>query len=305
MKTVILGIGGVGGFFGGMLAKTYASQIGHEVHFIARGAHLEKIQLSGLRLKYNQDEFIIHPTSASDAVSNLPVADLIMVTTKSYDLAGIISSLRKISNENTVILPLQNGLENSDVLGSAGLPGLLCDGLVYVGSEIESPGVVKTIGATQKLIFGMEKQNPPILKTIEQYLSGAGFQVVLTDQPLKYKWLKFQFIGALSAVTARHQKTVGEVLADFALKQDYLTIMNEISGVAKAKGIEFSDNATQKSLEIAERMGFDQTTSFQRDYAAGRNNELDAYLGKFISEARLVNVAVPVSERYYHELKNK
>ena len=305
MKTIVFGIGGVGGFFGGMLAKTYAGKTNHEVHFIARGYHLENMKRLGLKLKYNSDEYVIHPTSASSDVSGLPEADLILVTTKSYDLSGILPSLKKVSNEQTVILPLQNGLENSDVLGSAHLPGILCDGLVYVGSEIESPGVIKTIGATQKLIFGVEGKINERLKSIEEYLSVAGFQVVLTDKPLKYKWVKFQFIGALSAVTARHQKTVGEVLGDTKLKSDYLTIMDEISKVAKAKGIDFPDNATQKSLEIAERMGFEQTTSFQRDYVAGKNNELEAYLGKFISEANLTKISIPVSEKYYQELKNK
>lgn len=305
MKTIIFGMGGVGGFFGGMLAKTYAGQTNHEVHFIARGAHLEQINRLGLKLKYNQEEFIIHPTSAGSDVSGLPTADLVLVTTKSYDLSGILSSIQKVSDENTVILPLQNGLENSDVLGSAHLPGILCEGLVYVGSEIESPGVIKTIGAAQKLIFGIEGKTNDRLKLIEKYLSGAGFQVVLTESPLKYKWMKFQFIGALSAVTARHRKTVGEVLGDSQLRNDYLTIMDEISKVAKAKGIDFPDNAAQKSLEIAERMGYEQTTSFQRDYAAGKNNELEAYLGKLITEANLTKVSVPVSEKYYLELKNK
>lgn len=303
MNTVIYGMGGVGGFFGGKIALHYVGKPNHEVHFIARGEHLKKVQTDGLILKHNNETFAIRPTSASDTADHLKDIDLILLTTKSYDLENVIPQLKKICNTDTVIIPIQNGLSNSHVLGSASLSGILCEGLVYVGSEIESPGVIKTIGALQKIIFGVEGKITDRLKSIETYLSAAGFSVQLTDHPLKYKWLKFQFIGALSAVTAKHNKTVGEVLADQEMRYDFIGIMKEITDVAIKKGIKLPEYSELKSLEIAEKMGYDQTTSFQRDYASDKKHELDAYFGELINEAHLLGLSLPISEKYYQQLK--
>lgn len=303
MKTVIIGIGGVGGFFGGMLARKYSAQSGHEVHFVARGKHLEAIKEKGLTLQYNEDNFTVHPTSAIENSSSIGIADMVMITTKSYDLDSVLPLLKPICGPQTIIIALQNGMGNIEVLKGFNLPGILCDGLVYVGSEIKSPGVVKTIGATQKIIFGVEGSTPEILKSVESYLAAAGFQVVLTDNPLKYKWLKFQFICSLSAVTALHQKTIGQVLENKSLTNDLIKLMDEIALVAKSKNIGFPDNATEKSMEIVRKMGYGQTTSFQRDYLAGKNHELENYLGVLVREAADSNIKIPVAEHYYLTLK--
>jgi len=303
MKTVIIGIGGVGGFFGGMLARKYSAQPGHEVHFVARGKHLEAIKEKGLTLQYNEDNFNVHPTSSIENSSSIGIADLVMITTKSYDLGSILPLLKPICGPQTIIIALQNGMGNIEILKGFNLPGILCDGLVYVGSEIKSPGVVKTIGATQKIIFGVEGSTPEFLKSVETYLAAAGFQVVLTDNPLKYKWLKFQFICSLSAVTALHQKTIGQVLENESLTNDLIKLMDEIALVAKSKNIGFPDNATEKSMEIVRKMGFGQTTSFQRDYLAGKNHELENYLGVLVREAADSNIKIPVAEHYYLTLK--
>lgn len=303
MKTVIIGLGGVGGFFGGMLARKYSGETGQEVHFVARGKHLDAIREKGLNLLYNEESFIIHPSSAVDITSKIGIADLILITTKSYDLGSVLPLLKPICGEHTVMIALQNGMGNIEILKGFNLPGNLCDGLVYVGSEIKSPGVVKTIGATQKIIFGIEGSTPEILKSVETYLSAAGFQVVLTDNPLKYKWLKFQFICSLSAVTALHQKTIGQVLESESLTNDLLKLMEEIASVAKSKDMGFPDNATEKSMEIVRKMGFGQTTSFQRDYLAGKNHELENYLGVLVREAASSKITIPVAENYYLKLK--
>lgn len=303
MKTVIIGLGGVGGFFGGMLARKYSGQSGHEVHFVARGKQLDAIKEKGLTLLYNEESYDIHPTSASENTSSVGIADLILITTKSYDLPSVLPLLKPICGEKTVMIALQNGMGNIEVLKNFNLPGILCDGLVYVGSEIKSPGIVKTIGATQKIIFGVEGSTPEILKSVETYLSAAGFQVVLTDNPLKYKWLKFQFICSLSAVTALHQKTIGQVLESESLTNDLLKLMDEIALVAKSKNTGFPNNATEKSMEIVRKMGFGQTTSFQRDYLAGKNHELENYLGVLVREAVSSNIQIPAAESYYLKLK--
>ncbi len=305
MKTVIVGAGGVGGFFGGILAEAYSNTPGEEVVFIARGEHGKAMSENGLILKTDEGSRIISPLRVVPDPGSAGKADLILLAVKNYHLPEILPALNSICHEKSVLIPLQNGLGNTDLLRAAKLPGTSCDGLVYVISEIEKPGVIRRQGAVQKLIFGVENESVEPLKPIESYLSAAGISVVLTDHPTRYKWLKFQFIGALSAVTAAHNLTIGQVLENPKTTEAFISIMEEIECVAKDTGIQFPESALQKSFGIARNSPFSATTSFQRDYSAGRKHELEAYLGSFIQIASRLKVPVPVSEAYYRELNKK
>lgn len=303
MKTVVIGAGGVGGYFGGLLAERYAGKPKEELVFIARGEHGNQIRTHGLTLITDSETRVVKPTAVLSHLNECGIADLVLIAVKNYHLEELIPQIRSVCNEKTVIIPLQNGIGNKELLASAKLPGKLCDGLVYVISEIQAPGVIRRQGSVQKLIFGREGGPVDDLKSVESYLAEAGISVVLSDHPTRYKWLKFQFIGALSAVTAAHDKTIGEVLESPKLSEAFINIMEEIAFVASAIGIQFPETATHKSYEIAKNSPHHATTSFQRDFKAGRPHELEAYLGNFLKIAHERNIPVLVSESYYKELK--
>lgn len=305
MKTVVIGAGGVGGYFGGLLAEHYAGKPKEEVVFIARGDHGNQIRTYGLTLITDTETRIIKPTAVLSHLTECGIADLVLIAVKNYHLEDLIPQIRSICNEKTVIIPLQNGIGNFSMLQQARLPGKLCDGLVYVISEIQSPGIIRRQGSVQKLIFGREGGPVEDLKAVESYLADAGISVVLSDHPTRYKWLKFQFIGALSAVTAAHDKTIGEVLDNPKTSEAFINIMEEIEFVAAATGIQLPETATHKSYEIAKNSPPHATTSFQRDFKAGKPNELEAYLGNFIKIAKEKEIPVLVTESYYKELKKR
>jgi 2-dehydropantoate 2-reductase len=111
LKIVIAGIGGVGGYFGGLLARAYAGNDDIEVHFIARGAHLKKIQDHGLTVIKGDVDFIAKPFLATDHLTEIGIADYIIICTKSYDLAEMLNQLAPCIGTKTVLLPLLNGVE--------------------------------------------------------------------------------------------------------------------------------------------------------------------------------------------------
>lgn len=304
MKTVIIGIGGVGGYFGGLLSLHYTGQPGHEVCFISRGDQLNAIRQHGLRIISDGDQRVVHPDIVISSTDHLGKADLVILAVKSYSLESVLPLLHPICGPNTVVIPVQNGLGNTEKIRAACKTGIICDGLVYVIAEVKQPGVVIRQGDAQKIIFGLQGTSHPKLEGIRDYLKEPGFDVVLTEDPLKYKWLKFQFIGALSVVAAAHDMSIGEVLKTPKTSEAYIAIMEEIRYVAKACGIRLPENAAEKSYEIAMKSPAESTTSFQRDYLSGKPHELEAYLGELLLLAHKHQIPVPMSETYYRKLKD-
>jgi 2-dehydropantoate 2-reductase len=155
MKTKILiaGIGAVGGYFGGLLAKHFYNSGNVAIHFFARGEHLKEIQKNGLKVIKGDNEFIATPALATDDASAIGIADFIIVATKSYDLETIMQQLRPCINQDTIILPLLNGVDSKERIKNI-LPGnIVLDGCAYIVSRLKQPGVIENTGNIQTLYF--------------------------------------------------------------------------------------------------------------------------------------------------------
>ncbi|MEM7162215.1 MAG: 2-dehydropantoate 2-reductase N-terminal domain-containing protein [Bacteroidota bacterium] len=192
-KIVIAGIGGVGGYFGGLLAKTFSNRSEVEVHFLSRGENLKQIQLKGLCIQDNNQEFRVFPKSVSDSASDFPIANYVLFCTKSYDLEATVKQVLPCINENTVLIPLQNGVNSRPLIQKILEKNLVCDGCVYLISQLKEPGVINRQGKIASLFFGLEDSRDDRLDNLQSILLQSGIHSVLSQDIQNIIWERSSF----------------------------------------------------------------------------------------------------------------
>src|SRR4030042_2574149 len=159
MNMAIIGIGGVGGYFGGKLTQLLKDDKDLNIYFIARNRHLTEIKKNGLILDTDEGQLTCVPTSATDNISELPLLDLCLICVKSYDMENILVQLKSKITDKTMILPLLNGVDIYERIRSVIRNGVVFPSCVYVGTHIEKPGKVTQRGGTCTIHFGKDPEN--------------------------------------------------------------------------------------------------------------------------------------------------
>jgi 2-dehydropantoate 2-reductase len=170
MKIAIIGTGGVGGYFGGKLAKA-----GNDVTFFARGAHLKAIQQNGLTVKSIQGDFNVDSVKATDRIKNIGIVDFIIIALKAWQIKGVAKDLTEIIHRDTIILPLQNGVSTIDELKEQIGQGHIIGGLCRIISKIDSPGVITHFGIEPAIVFGeLDNSRTERIQNIKAIFDHAG-----------------------------------------------------------------------------------------------------------------------------------
>lgn len=294
----VIGLGGVGGYFGGKLCRLLADDRTLHIAFVARGEHLHAIQTNGLQLSSEADgELVCRPTLATDDLASLPPLDLCLVCVKEFDLPAALAALRPKVGDHTVILPLLNGVDVHDRVRAVIPNGIVLPACVYVGTHIERPGRVVQRGGACKILCGPDPQHAdfdpaPLLALLHQ----ASIRVEWTPDIQAEIWKKFIFICAFGLVTAAHDRTLGEVLADDAHSRDVQAIMHEAIATARALGVTLPADIAATSFARARDFPPEAKTSFQRDFErAGRRDERDLFAGSLVRLAAQVGVDAPAT----------
>jgi 2-dehydropantoate 2-reductase len=302
-KIVIVGIGGVGGYFGGMLARKYENSSDIEISFVARGEHLAQIRAKGLKVKHGQTEFIARPELATDNPSEIGIADYILICTKSYDLDATIEQLTPIIDENTIIIPLLNGVESVDRIKNR-FPGLtVLDGCVYIVSQLKKAGVIENSGINQKLYFGPRNINSERLLWLENTIQDAGIEATLSNKISTIVWEKFIFISAIATATSYLDCSVGKLLE--TIEETLVQLIEEVKLVARAKGISFNPDITGYIVNYNKQLPYETTSSMHRDYQNRKpNSEVETLTGYVVREGRRLMVPTPLFSKAYNHLTN-
>lgn len=304
IKIVVAGIGGVGGYFGGLLARAYAGNDNIEVYFLARGKHLKAIQQNGLTVIKGDINFTAKPFSATANVDEIRNADFIIISTKNYDLADILDQISPCVNEKTVILPLLNGVEAVEKIRAKFPNNLVPAGCAYIVSAIKQPGIIENMGNRQEIYFGLDNETDDRLQMLEDLLKSAGIEACLSDEISKLIWEKFIFLSCIATATSHLNKTVGELLQDH---RTYLKeLIKEAIAIAKAKKIEVDEHTEQKAMAHYEALPFTATSSMQRDFDDQKpQTELNSITGYVVSLGKELNIATPKFEEAYRNLKDR
>ncbi len=303
-KVCIYGTGGVGGYFGGRIAEVFNKSPEFkrsEIFFIARGKHLKVIQQNGIKLKTPERTISAKPKFATSGISEIPSPDLILLCVKSYDLSRAVASIKTVMKENTVIIPLLNGVdiyERIRVVLNVGIVLLAC---LYLSTYIESPGVINQIGGNGVIIFGKDKKYPQYNgENVKSFFDKAGIKYDWRDDSYPPIWEKYLFIAAFGLVTAFTGKSLGEVMENGKYRQMVNGIIEEIYAISRAKSINLHADIVEKTLQMGYNFPCETRTSYQRDIESkARFNEGDLFGGFIIREGKALGIPTPVTESVY------
>jgi len=294
MKIAVIGTGGVGGYFGGRLA-----QAGNEVTFLARGAHLEAMRSNGLTVKSVLGDFHLVNVQATDDIETIGKVDLIIIGLKAWQVKEMAAQLDSLISEQTVILPLQNGLLTYDELSEAVGPEPVLCGLCRIISKVEAPGIINHFAYTPEIVFG-EADNKPSerARQLKAVFETAGIKATLAENIQAELWKKFVFIcvGGLMAIT---RTNYGELRSIPETRKLMIDLLNEIVALAREAGIPFGDDFVQKNIVLIDSLDAATTTSLARDIWAGNPSELEYQNGTVVKLASQFNVDVPVNQFVY------
>lgn len=299
----ILGIGGVGGFIGGMLADFYKANNDAEIIFIARGENLNAIKKHGLVLQ--RDEITINavPSIASENADEIGTLDLLICCVKGYSIEESLSKIKPCITENTIILPLLNGVDAPEQIRKIVPHAKILDGCIYIVSKIIEPGIVKESGFQHRIFAGM---NSPEFNTRGfNFLKEAGLNVSLRENIENTVWEKFIFISPLATVTSYLNMNIGEILENEERTNMLMSLLKEIKSVADAKGIIFEEDIVEKSFKKMQALPYQNTTSMHNDFKKGGKTELESLTGYVVRNAGELNISVPIYEKLLGELRGK
>jgi 2-dehydropantoate 2-reductase len=304
MKILIAGIGGVGGYFGGMLAHHFQNDNNVQINFLARGTHLEKIKQDGIKIITPHSEIIAKPYLATDNADEIGEMDYIIICTKNYDVEKTLLQIKPCVKSSTAILTLLNGVESFDIINKFYPNNLIINGCTYIVSKIKDAGVIDNSGMVQKIFFGLNNQVNDTLIKLESIFKQAGIDAILTHNISTIAWEKFIFISATATATSYFNQSIGEILLNETHTNFVKKLISEVCLVANAKGIKTDENVAQNSFNRFASMSFETTSSLHLDFKNNKpNNELESLTGYVIKQGEKYTIQTPNFITAYQKLK--
>jgi 2-dehydropantoate 2-reductase len=265
MKTTefaIIGLGGVGGYFGFKLAQKYASDNAVNVTFIAREKTYEIVKKNGLTLLSAENEdSIARPHQIFKDVAELGQVDVFVICVKEYDLENICNQLKDKIKNDTIILPLMNGVDIYERIRKIITNGIVLPSCVYVASHIKEKGVVEHKGNPGKIIVGKDPENKQFdPQPIVDLFKEASIDIEYKEDSFPAIWSKYFFIASFGLVSARYNKSIGQVNEEPELHERALRIMQEIQAIAITKEINLPENIIELTFQKAVSFPFQTPT---------------------------------------------
>jgi len=296
MRIAIFGTGGAGGYFGAQLAHA-----GEDVVFIARGPHLQAIRTTGLRLDTPAGEIVIQPARATDDPAQAGQVDVVLLGVKAWQVTEAAEALRPMIGPETIVVPLQNGVEApSQLAAQLGARHALA-GLCGIFSWVTAPGRIRSIGASHFIKFG-ELDNRPSERTelLRRVFERASVQVEIPADIHKALWDKFLLVVSFGGMGALTRAPIGVIRTIPETRRLLQCCMQEVNAVAEARRVALAASVVADTMAFLDSLAENATTSLQRDIIDGKPSELEAWNGAVVRLAREAGVAVPTHEAVYY-----
>ena len=283
MKVAVVGAGGVGAFYGGLLARA-----GHDVHFLARGAQLEALRTRGLHISsLLLGEIRIPPLPATSRASDIGTADLVLVCVKAHQTGDILDEVAQLVGGSTIVMALQNGVESDDALVAKFGREHVASAVVYVGATLEEPGFVRHVAAGTLVISDNER--------VREVLASTGLPVRIAADIEKQRWHKLAWNASFNAISAFTMRSSQELLGNERTRALLLAMMHEVLAVANAHGVALGEADLEQLVAATEKAAAIRT-SMLVDRERGRPLETDALVGVVVRKGREAGIATPIAE---------
>jgi len=294
MKIAIIGTGGVGGYFGGKLAKA-----GYDVTFLARGEHLVAIQQKGLTVKSILGDFAIDPVKVTDRIDAIGLTDLVILGVKAWQVSDISKELLTIIKRDTTVLPLQNGVMAADELRENINQENIVGGLCRIISKIEAPGVINHFGVEPSILFGeLDNEGTERIDLIRAMFDKAGISSKISEDITADLWEKFIGI-CVSGLLAVTKTTYGELRELKETRQLMIELLNEIYLLSQKIGIKIEPGFVGTTISVIDSFPYGSTSSLTRDVLEGRPSEIEYQNGTVVRLGEKYGVDTPVNRFVY------
>lgn len=298
MRIVVMGAGGLGGYFGARLAAA-----GHDVAFIARGAHLAAMKANGLVVESARGDLHLHDVAATDDPATLAPADIVLFAVKLWDTETAAEAIKPLIAPGTGVISFQNGVDKEEVLARILGPEAVIGGTAQIGVSIARPGVLTHVGTMAKLIFG-EMDGKPSARTQAFHAAcvGAGIDAELTDNITLKLWEKFVFLVGMAGATAAMRSRLGPIRANPQTRAFLLDLMREADAAGRALGVALPANfmaTREKGIDV---LPPEMTASMQVDLSRGNRLEVRWLNGKVVELGAKTGVPTPLNRAVYDVL---
>ena len=298
MRVAVFGTGGVGGYFGARLAAA-----GVDVVFIARGEHLAAIRTRGLRLESGLGDVLVHPAHASDSPTTVGPVDVVLLGVKTWQVSEAADAMRPLLGPETCVVSLQNGVDTpavlTDCLGAAHVVGGVCAAFSFIAG----PGHIRHMGGTPFLKFGeLDHHKTARVEQLQEAFERAGVVVEVPSDIHVVLWEKFMLVVPLGGLGAVTRAPLGVLMTVPETRQLVAWGLEEMAQVARARAIPLGDDIVARTLAVLDTLPPSGTSSLQRDIAAGKRSELEAWTGAVVRLGAEAGVATPLHAFLYGSL---
>lgn len=297
MRIAVMGTGAVGGYFGARLATA-----GHELVFIARGQHLEAMRRTGLRIDSANGNLHVSAALFTSDPAEFGVADLVLFCVKSYDTETAAAALGPLIGDATIILSLQNGVDNPAKIARLWGERRTFAGVVYIGAQIITPGVIRH-SAGGKIIFGQsDGDNRPAAELVEHTLSAAGINCSISASIETVQWTKLLWNAPFCAISSLSHTNTEQILESDALTKLAMDCMAEVQAAALTRGIDLARSLFDETIAFSRGLGKFKPSMLQ-DLEAGKPLEYDAFNGIVVKLLQQAGNPAPVNQCFYSLLQ--
>ncbi|QHT70787.1 2-dehydropantoate 2-reductase [Rhodocytophaga rosea] len=304
-KITIIGLGGVGGYFGFKLAYQYKNNPTVKITFVARGETYARVKAEGFTLLSPEHvDPVVRPATIVNDLAQLPESDLILISVKEYDLEQVCLQIKEKIKADTLLLPLMNGVDIYERMRKIITTGVVFPACVYVASHIKEKGVVEHKGNRGKIILGKDPQKKSREPAwVVDVLKESGVDTIYKENAITDIWTKFFFIASFGLVSARYNKPIGQVHKEPEPRARVRAIMGEIQQIAVNKGITIPKNIIELTFEKASTFPYTTPTSLQLDVHTNKaHTELELFAGSIINYGGQLNFPVRETEKIYAEI---
>lgn len=299
MRIAVMGAGGVGGYFGARLA-----QAGHDVAFVARGAHLAAMRERGLTVRSALGDVHLPSPVATDDPAALSPVDIVLFAVKLWDTEPAAQAIRPLIANGGVVVPFQNGVDSVERIGAIVGAERVMGGVAQIAATIAEPGVIGHTGTMARLRFGpVLAAQRPVADALLAACNGAGIDAELVAEIRRALWEKFVFLAAFSGLTSVARQPIGVLRVDADMRNVLEAAMREAWAVGRAQGIALADDFVAQLMSFADGLPAEMRSSMLNDLVAGNRLEAPWLCGAVARMARAAGIPAPVHSTLYAALK--
>jgi 2-dehydropantoate 2-reductase len=301
MKFAVVGSGAVGGYYGARLARA-----GHEVAFIARGAHLRAMRERGLSIRSPLGDFTVK-APAEDAAGRVGPVDVVLFAVKTYDNATALPMLSALVGPSTMTLTLQNGVDSVDQVAAVAGERAVLAGPTYIATALAEPGVIVQTGTHRRIVFGEvfgdRRAVSERASRLRAILADADIQAEAVPDGRVPLWEKFIYLAPFAGFTGAARQPVGGLWSQAGFRDVFVQALSEVERIARAEGVGVSATVKDDVLKYVDSVPPTMRSSLLIDLQQGKKIEVEALIGSVVRRGRAAGVETPMMLALYSVLK--